>query len=71
MPDKTEIYKDEKGEWRWRIIAANGVVVGASSEGYKNRSDCIENAERPKPKKISKEPPKKPSKKPIKKLSKK
>ena len=44
--DKREIYKDKAGEWRWRCIAPNGKEVGASSEGYKNRGDCLENAKR-------------------------
>jgi uncharacterized protein YegP (UPF0339 family) len=35
-----EFYKDKVGEWRWRIKAANGRVVGDCAEGYKNRSDC-------------------------------
>lgn len=46
MPDKCEIYKDSKGEWRWRKIAPNGKIVGASAEGYANKSDCIPNARR-------------------------
>jgi len=41
---KWEIYKDKAGEWRWRRTAANGNIVGASTEGYKNKSACIENA---------------------------
>ena len=44
--DKWEIYKDGAGEWRWRRTAPNGNIVGASSEGYKNKSDCIANAQR-------------------------
>ncbi len=44
--DKWEFYKDARGEWRWRRIAPNGRIVGASSEGYKNKHDCIENARR-------------------------
>jgi len=39
-----EIYKDESGKWRWRATAANGNIVGASSQGYVNKSDCAENA---------------------------
>jgi len=46
MADKCEIYKDSKNEWRWRKIAPNGKIVGASSEGYKNKADCIANAKR-------------------------
>ncbi len=44
--DKWEFYKDEAGEWRWRRTARNGELVGASTEGYKNRSDCVANARR-------------------------
>lgn len=44
--DTWVIYKDNAGEWRWRRTAANGNVVGASTEGYVNKSDCIANARR-------------------------
>ncbi len=44
--DTWEIYKDASGAWRWRRKAANGKIVGASSEGYKNKSDCKDNARR-------------------------
>ena len=44
--DKWEFYKDNKGEWRWRRVAPNGNIVGASTEGYKNKQDCIDNARR-------------------------
>lgn len=46
MNDKWEFYQDERGEWRWRRIASNGRIVGASTQGYVNKSDCIENARR-------------------------
>jgi uncharacterized protein YegP (UPF0339 family) len=44
--DKIELYKDKKGEWRWKRIAINGNNVGASSEGYVKKSDCLDNAQR-------------------------
>ena len=44
--DTWEIYKDNANEWRWRRTARNGRNVGASSEGYVNRTDCIANAKR-------------------------
>lgn len=44
--DTWEIYQDNRGEWRWRRVASNGKTVGSSSEGYKNKSDCIANAKR-------------------------
>jgi len=46
MTDSWEFYVDGVGEWRWRRTASNGRIVGASSQGYKNRSDCVENARR-------------------------
>ena len=39
-----EIYKDAAGQWRWRRRARNSLIVGASSEGYVNKGDCIHNA---------------------------
>lgn len=44
MADKWEFYKDKSNQWRWRRIAPNGRIVGASSEGYKNKADCVANA---------------------------
>jgi len=41
---KWEIYQDKRGEWRWRCLASNGKLVGASSQGYKNKEDCVANA---------------------------
>ena len=37
---KFQVYRDKKGEWRWRFIAKNGRIIAVSSEGYKNMSDC-------------------------------
>ena len=42
--DKWEFYKDPSEEWRWRRTASNGRIVGASTQGYKNKQDCIDNA---------------------------
>lgn len=44
--DKWEFYLDAKDEWRWRRTASNGTIVGASTQGYVNKSDCIANARR-------------------------
>ena len=44
--DLWEIYQDRSSEWRWRRKASNGEIVGSSSEGYHNKSDCIANAQR-------------------------
>jgi len=44
--DKWEFYLDKSGDWRWRRVATNGRIVGASSEGYKTLTDCEHNARR-------------------------
>ncbi len=44
--DRWVIHPDRANEWRWLRTATNGRLVGASSEGYKNKSDCIANAKR-------------------------
>ena len=40
---KYEIYKDKKGEFRWRIVSHNGEIIGASCEGYKSKVSCENN----------------------------
>jgi uncharacterized protein YegP (UPF0339 family) len=39
---KLEIKKDSKSEWRWSIKVNSGIIE-ASTEGYKNRKDCVDN----------------------------
>jgi outer membrane protein OmpA-like peptidoglycan-associated protein len=46
MSDKWEFYKDAEDKWRWRRTAPNGNIVGASTEGYANKTDCEGNARR-------------------------
>lgn len=36
---KFEIYKDKRGEFRWRLLADNNQII-ASGEGYKSKSGC-------------------------------
>lgn len=43
---KWEFYQDNKSEWRWRHTADNGNIVGAASEGYNTKPDCVANAKR-------------------------
>lgn len=38
---KVHIYRDAKGEWRWRIKADNGDIVADSGEGYERRGDAV------------------------------
>lgn len=32
------IYQDEADKWRWRVVAGNGRVVGASEQGFARRA---------------------------------
>jgi hypothetical protein len=47
LPEETkpkyffEVFKDKKKEWRFRFIAPNSQIM-ATSEGYKNRKDCLD-----------------------------
>jgi uncharacterized protein YegP (UPF0339 family) len=36
-----EVYKDTKGEFRWRLKATNSQVIGTSGDGYKAKADCL------------------------------
>ncbi len=37
---KFVISKDNKGEWRWKFVAANGETIASSSEGYTRKATC-------------------------------
>ena len=37
---KYEIYRDHKGEWRWRFKAGNGNIIATACEGYVSKGDC-------------------------------
>lgn len=32
--DRIEVFRDVRGEWRWRKVARNGEIVAVSGEGY-------------------------------------
>lgn len=40
MADQYLIYKDVKGEYRWRYRSNNGNIIADSAEGYVYKSDC-------------------------------
>ena len=35
---KFELYADAKGEYRWRLKASNGQVMGTGGEGYSSKA---------------------------------
>jgi uncharacterized protein YegP (UPF0339 family) len=37
---KFEIYKDTKGEFRWRLKSANGQTIATGGEGYASKTGC-------------------------------
>lgn len=38
---KFEVYKDKKGEYRWRLKASNGRQIASSGEGYGDRAGVM------------------------------
>jgi hypothetical protein len=40
MPAKFQLYKDKKGEFRWKLIASNGLTIADSGEGYKTKKSA-------------------------------
>ena len=44
MAAKFELYKDKKGEYRFRLVASNGQTI-ATSEGYKSKDSAVKGIE--------------------------
>ena len=42
---KFQIYQDQAGEFRWRLVAPNGKTIADSGEGYYDRSGAKRAAE--------------------------
>lgn len=45
MAGKLEIYKDGKGEYRWRLKASNGESIASGGEGFKEKRSCLASIE--------------------------
>jgi uncharacterized protein YegP (UPF0339 family) len=41
MASDFDMKKDAKGEWYWVLNASNGEPIARSTDGYKNRQDCL------------------------------
>lgn len=41
VPEHFRLYKDDAGEWRWSLYAANSKIIADGAEGYVNRRDAI------------------------------
>ncbi|WP_082615440.1 DUF1508 domain-containing protein [Acidovorax sp. Root267] len=38
---KFELYKDARGEWRWRLVSINGRTIADSGQGYSQKDDAL------------------------------
>lgn len=38
MAAKFEVYKDARGEYRWRLKSGNGQIIATGGEGYESKS---------------------------------
>jgi uncharacterized protein YegP (UPF0339 family) len=45
-PAKMQIYRDARGEWRWRLRASNGRIIACSGEGYRGQRSAGRAAQR-------------------------
>ena len=41
-----EVYKDNRGEWRWTLKHGNGKTLAASSEGFASKAGAWRNLKR-------------------------
>ncbi len=41
MAAKFEVYKDARGEFRWRLKATNGQTIATGGEGYTSKAGCM------------------------------
>ncbi len=37
---KFRLFRDSKGEWRWKLLSRNGREIACSGEGYKRKTQC-------------------------------
>ena len=45
MAAKFELYKDAKGEFRWRLKASNGQTIATGGEGYSSKAGAMNGIE--------------------------
>jgi uncharacterized protein YegP (UPF0339 family) len=41
MPAKFEVYRDGRGEYRWRLRTSNGNVIATGGEGYTTKANAL------------------------------
>lgn len=42
---KFTVYRDNRGEYRWRFQAGNNEIIATSSEGYTEKRSCYHSIE--------------------------
>lgn len=40
-----EMYEDQVGKWRWRLVHDNGNIIADSGEGYASQQKCEQGLE--------------------------
>src|ERR1051325_3168790 len=45
MSSQFQVFKDARGEFRWRLLAENHEIVSVSSEGYVAKADALHGIE--------------------------
>jgi uncharacterized protein len=43
---RVNVYEDEAGEFRWKLVAENGEIISDSAEGYRHKGYAITMAEK-------------------------
>ena len=38
---KVTVYRDNGGDYRWRVQSSNGKIMADSGEGYGRKRDCL------------------------------
>lgn len=46
MSANYELYEDEEGDWRWRLVSRNGNIIADSGEGYSSKEGAESAIER-------------------------
>ena len=44
MSDKWKIYTDSRNKWCWYKTAANGQMLGASTQNFETEEECVTDA---------------------------
>ena len=43
---QAEVYEDNEGNYRWRLVAGNGEIVATGAEGYERKAEAEASAYR-------------------------